>query len=96
MLGGVADGALALDECSEVLGDALRLLASKELKVTANRLAATEDDGGLVDGAAPSGGDGQVDKARGRLVGALIKRHLVEGVVPLLMELRHMMQVRWS
>ena len=72
------------------------------MKVTANKLAATDDDGlgGGGDGGATMGGGGGggaaaegVAKARGRLVGALIKRHLVEGVVPLLVELRHMMQV---
>ncbi len=33
VLGGVADGALPLEECGEVLGDALRILACKEIKV---------------------------------------------------------------
>ena len=92
----MADGALPLGECSEVLGDALRLLASKELRVTASKLAATDDDGaGAGEGgpAAAAGGGEAAARARGRLVGALIKRHLVEGVVPLLVELRHIMQV---
>ncbi len=33
VLGGAADGALPLDEGGEVLGDALRILACKEIKV---------------------------------------------------------------
>lgn len=33
VLGGVADGVLGLAECEEVLGDALRVLASKDIKV---------------------------------------------------------------
>ena len=33
VLGGVADGLLPLQECEEVLGDALRCLASKDIKV---------------------------------------------------------------
>ncbi len=33
VLGGVVDGQLPLAECDEVLGDALRLLASKDMKV---------------------------------------------------------------
>ena len=37
VLGGVVDGMLPLGECSEVLGDALRLLGSKEMKVGAGR-----------------------------------------------------------
>lgn len=35
VLGGVADGLLPLEQCEEVLGDALRCLASKDIKVTA-------------------------------------------------------------
>ena len=34
VLGGVADGLLPLRQCEEVLGDALRCLASKDIKVT--------------------------------------------------------------
>lgn len=37
VLGGAADGALPLEECQEVLGDALRILACKEIKVGAER-----------------------------------------------------------
>jgi condensin-2 complex subunit D3 len=33
VLAGVADGLLPLPECEEVLGDALRVLAAKEIKV---------------------------------------------------------------
>ena len=33
VLGGVADEALALDTCGEVLGDALRILTSEHIKV---------------------------------------------------------------
>ena len=36
VLGGVADGLLPLEQCEEVLGDALRCLASKDIKVTAS------------------------------------------------------------
>lgn len=35
VLGGVADGLLPLEQCEEVLGDALRCLASKDIKVNA-------------------------------------------------------------
>ena len=50
---------------------------------------------GAAAAAAAAGGGGEVAaaKARGKLVGALVRRHLIEGVVPLLVELRHMMQV---
>lgn len=44
VLGGVADGALPLSECEEVLGDALRLLSSREFRVTASKLSGPVDD----------------------------------------------------
>ena len=37
VLGGVADGALPLSACEEVLGDALRCLACREIKVRSSR-----------------------------------------------------------
>ena len=39
VLGGVADGLLPLEECEEVLGDALRCLASKDIKVVPSFVA---------------------------------------------------------
>lgn len=39
VLGGVADGLLPLGQCEEVLGDALRCLASKDIKVTVEILS---------------------------------------------------------
>ena len=41
VLGGVADGLLPLHQCEEVLGDALRCLASKDIKVTLTACRAT-------------------------------------------------------
>ncbi|MEW5310852.1 MAG: hypothetical protein WDW38_002613 [Sanguina aurantia] len=67
ILTGVVDNALSLEEGGEVLGDALRLLACKEIR-------------GLA-------------RAKGRLVSALMKKHLVESVVPLIIELKHMLQL---
>ncbi|KAL0028583.1 hypothetical protein WJX79_003483 [Trebouxia sp. C0005] len=78
VLGGVADGLLPLHQCEEVLGDALRCLASKDIKVSTSKQAAGEED----DPAAVVGA------AKGRLVSAMMKKHLVEGVVPVLIELK--------
>ena len=56
VLGGVADGALPLEEAGEVLGDALRVLSSKHIKVSAGRggaaAAADDDDPSAAVGAA--------------------------------------------
>ncbi|GIL80353.1 hypothetical protein Vretifemale_9598 [Volvox reticuliferus] len=90
VLGGVVDGALPLEEAGEVLGDALRLLVCKDMKVNANRFgAAAEDDAEQL-----TGTQEDAAKARGRLVGAMMRKHLTESVVPLMVELRYMLQAQ--
>ncbi|GLI65850.1 hypothetical protein VaNZ11_009480, partial [Volvox africanus] len=90
VLGGVVDGALPLEEAGEVLGDALRLLACKEMRINANRFgAAAEDDAEQL-----TGTQEDAAKARGKLVGAMMRKHLTESVVPLMVELRYMLQAQ--
>eukprot|EP00775_Hariotina_reticulata_P011091 gene11092-11246_t len=102
VLAGVADGLLPLSECEEVLRDALCLMASKDIKVSASKLAAHDDDdpaskGSAATAAGVGGGGGSATaaeaaaSARGKLVSALMKRHLVEQVVPVLVELRRLL-----
>jgi hypothetical protein len=65
--------------------------------VSASRLAAQEDEElpGGSQGAVAAGGSATAAeaaaKARGKLVSALMKRHLVEQVVPVLVELRRLL-----
>ncbi|MEW5301609.1 MAG: hypothetical protein WDW36_004459 [Sanguina aurantia] len=92
ILTGVVDNALSLEEGGEVLGDALRLLACKEIRVTAARgMGADDGDEGAPSSAAAAPAEG-LARAKGRLVSALMKKHLVESVVPLIIELKHMLQ----
>ncbi|KAF6260358.1 non-SMC mitotic condensation complex subunit 1-domain-containing protein [Scenedesmus sp. NREL 46B-D3] len=96
VLAGVADGLLPLAECGEVLRDALCLLASKDIKVSASRLAAQDEDEPTQPSQATAGGGSATAaeaaaRARGKLVSALMKRHLVEQVVPVLVELRRLL-----
>ena len=74
-----------------MLYDALRLLPSPEIKVNAAKLTSGADEE-AIETKSPSQSNEVAANARGKLVGALVRRHLVEGVVPLLVELRHMMQ----
>ncbi|KAK9813253.1 hypothetical protein WJX72_011494 [[Myrmecia] bisecta] len=83
VLGGVADGLLPLEECEGVLGDTLRILASKHIKVSTSRAAADEEE--------PSAAS-VVGAAKGKLVSAMMKKHLVEGVVPVLIELKRLLE----
>ncbi|EFJ45782.1 hypothetical protein VOLCADRAFT_118285 [Volvox carteri f. nagariensis] len=90
ILGGVVDGLLPLAEADEVLGDALRLLACPDMKVNANRFGAPAEE----DMEQLTGTQEDVAKARGKLVGAMMRKHLVDSVMPLMVELRYMLQAQ--
>ncbi|KAG2425453.1 hypothetical protein HXX76_013663 [Chlamydomonas incerta] len=81
---GVAGGA------DEVLGDALRLLACKDMKVNTSKFGAGAAD----DDAEPSATQEDASRARGKLVGAMMRKHLAESVVPLMVELRYLLQAQ--
>jgi len=86
ILGGAADGALPLSECSDVIGDALRILASKDIKVAASAKASPDDAMDEIDTAAAMGA------AKGRLVSQMMKKHLAEAVIPVIIELKRGME----
>ena len=88
VLSGAADGALPLSECSEVIGDALRVLSSNAIKVAASRAVhdADADADASADAASIAGA------AKWRLVSQMMKKHLVEAVVPVIIELKRIME----
>lgn len=88
VLSGAADGALPLSECSEVIGDALRVLSSSAIKVAASRAARDVD----ADADASTDAASIVGAAKGRLVSQMMKKHLVEAVVPVIIELKRIME----
>jgi hypothetical protein len=59
--------------------------------VSASRLAADDEEEAPRPGAGAGGGAEAAARARGRLVSAMMKRHLVESVVPVLVELRRLL-----
>jgi hypothetical protein len=89
ILGATADGALPLSECAEVIGDALRVLSCKTIKVAVTRFSKDAD----LDSSDPQA-DAQAlaGAAKGRLVSQMMKKHLVEAVVPVIIELKRMME----
>ena len=95
----LVDGKLALEEVSEVVGDTLRLLGSRDM-----RQGLLMRPGAAAGGVAGAG-DEDWDAAEGgavaaaaagarRLVAALARKQLLEGVVPVLVEMRTMLMVR--
>jgi hypothetical protein len=85
ILGGVAEGALPLAGCEGVLLDALKVLACKEIRGGAQPRGDAEDEGPDQGGAAPGAA---AAAAKGRLVSQLMKKNLMENVVPILIELK--------
>ncbi|GAX77789.1 hypothetical protein CEUSTIGMA_g5232.t1 [Chlamydomonas eustigma] len=93
VLGKISEGSMPIDECEEVTGDILRLLASKEMRASQSKIVASEDDGAPGEGVGSGGGGGEaLSLAKGKLLGALMKKHLVDAVVPIMLEMRSMMQ----
>lgn len=85
VLGAVIDGALPLDGCQEVVRDALLVLACKEIQVSS--LAPKEQDADAEDPGTQAAASAQVAAAKGRLMGSMMRKHLLEQVVPVLVEL---------
>ncbi|KAK9845075.1 hypothetical protein WJX74_010283 [Apatococcus lobatus] len=90
VLGGVVDGLLSMPACEEVLGDALRILASPHMKVAAGKggVAARDTDGEEQTGKAAMGA------AKSKVVGAMMRKHLVEAGIPVLAELKRMLEAQ--
>lgn len=86
VLGAVIDGALPLDACQEVVRDALLVLACKEIQVSS--LAPKEQDAEAEESlGTQAAASAQVAAAKGRLMGSMMRKHLLEQVVPVLVEL---------
>ncbi len=94
VLGACIDGALPLDSCAEVIRDVLCILATKEIQVSTSQQQAAERDTGEELGtqaAAAASANAQVAAAKGRLMNTMIRKHLLEQVVPVLVELHRML-----
>jgi hypothetical protein len=85
ILGGVAEGALPLAGCEGVLLDALKVLACKEIRGGAQPRGGPDDEGPDEGGGGPGAA---ASAAKGRLVSQLMKKNLMENVVPILIELK--------
>lgn len=83
VLGAVIDGALPLDSCQELIRDVLLVLACKEIQVSSSKELDAEGEEPGTQAAASA----QVAAAKGRLMGSMMRKHLLEQVVPVLAEL---------
>uniref|UniRef100_A0A0B7B2K0 Condensin complex subunit 1 C-terminal domain-containing protein n=1 Tax=Arion vulgaris TaxID=1028688 RepID=A0A0B7B2K0_9EUPU len=90
ILSAVADQMIPLDnEGSQILHDALAILSSKEIKLSTLRSKSVEDIGG------EEGADmAQIVTvtAKKALISQVIKRNVIENVVPVVISLKHMLE----
>eukprot|EP00958_Prasinococcus_capsulatus_P003480 scaffold318_cov396-Prasinococcus_capsulatus_cf.AAC.3 len=82
----VADTSLGLEASKDVLHDALTVLASRDIKIRRNADAEEEEEAAVVAAAA----------AKGKLVNSMMKKNLVENLVPILIELKELLRLKQS
>eukprot|EP00884_Botryococcus_braunii_P006340 jgi/Botrbrau1/15707/Bobra.4_1s0080.1 len=87
VLAGFAEGTYALSEAPEVLRDALCILSWPEIKVNVSRSTAGDDDESSTQAAVAGA-------AKGRLISAMMKKHLIEGMIPVLVELKRLLEAQ--
>ncbi|RMX45333.1 hypothetical protein pdam_00000748 [Pocillopora damicornis] len=90
VLGGFTDGDITLDsDSASVLKDALLILSSKNIKLSSMKAKAAEDlaDEGDVAGAA-------IVEARNKFLTQVLKKNMIENIIPIIIELKHMVNTR--
>lgn len=86
VLGAVVDGQLPLPRAKDVVGDALWVLGSKEIRLKANARDGEDDEADEPAGKRTAAA--AVDAAKGKLIGKIARKNLVENVVPVMIALK--------
>ncbi|XP_025088497.1 condensin-2 complex subunit D3-like [Pomacea canaliculata] len=88
VLGAVVDGILPLDEEShDLLQDALDILSSKEIKLNSLRSKPVEDASDEIEMA-----NAVIASAKKTLITQVVKKNVMENVVPVVLSLKHMLE----
>jgi len=74
---------LVLSQSSDILQDALLILASKEIKLSSSRAHAPEDE---------DDPESAISAAKGKLLSKIVKKNILENIVPILIELKHLLE----
>eukprot|EP01133_Synstelium_polycarpum_P002517 gene2517-2876_t len=91
ILSEVAEGKMELADCANVVYDALAVLASKHIKMTTiGKGAAAGDDEEV------SAAEVAMVEAKDKLMGRIVKKNVVESIVPIIIELKHLLERRRS
>ena len=93
VLGAVADGAMGLDACQDVLDDALHILSSKEIKLSAaQRFGGANAGDDCADDEGGGGAATAVAAAKSKLLSQVARRNVMQNVVPTLAALKHVLE----
>lgn len=82
VLGALVEGTMKLEAGADVVADTLAILASKDMKLQAHRAAADSD----VEDEAP------LSKAAAALISKIAKKHLVQHIMPIIIELKGLLE----
>ena len=85
-VGGFVEGKLCFDAQGEILRDSLLVLASREIKAEVSCAREDEEDGRRQ----------ALARAKGKLISAMMKKHLVGTIIPLVVELKQIFEKRRS
>jgi condensin-2 complex subunit D3 len=86
-------GDLAVGECAEVMRDTLWILSSQEIKVSAPKPLQEEEEEMEEAGQATAAA---MKAAKGKLVVSMMKKHLIESIVPIVQGLKELLSARQS
>ena len=87
-------GDLAVGECAEVMRDTLWILSSQEIKVSAPKPLQEEEE--EAEEGAGQATAAAMKAAKGKLVDSMMKKHLVESIVPIVQGLKELLSARQS
>ncbi len=96
ILGAVVDGAMDLTTCANVLGDALHILGSKEIKLSSTQRNTSNADDGL-DGADLNDPAANMQAvAKRNMLDKIVKGNVMQNVVPTLAALKSVLEAAHS
>ncbi len=90
VLGGVVEGKMALQQAQHVLSDALSILTSKEIKLGAT----TAKDEDIDEDENPEAQ--KLADAKGKILSKLVKKNVMENIVPIVLELKQLLETNRS
>lgn len=102
VLGGVVDGLISLDSptASDLIQDTLEVLMSKDIKInnSNNRFGKEAGDGADADDGSLNSEEKEkaLAAAKGKLLSKIVKKNVIENIVPIIIHLKHLLEEKHS